>query len=145
MIQEELKPIMNKVKTLVSKHNFAKVKNQVMEAYMVGVATASGHITVLDPKEKILNKVKIAIFKAFEVSLESTYPIGREREGADIRAIAAYHLYPQYGTYTEIGELFGGRKHSSILLSIRKYKNNFKYNTAFRYKATLVIKHLKDD
>ena len=88
---------MNKVKTLVSKHNFAKVKNQVMEAYMVGVATASGHITVLDPKEKILNKVKIAIFKAFEVSLESTYPIGREREGADIRAIAAYHLYPQYG------------------------------------------------
>lgn len=61
----------------------------------------------------------------------------------DLRKIIFHNLYPNYGTLTEVGKVFG-KNHATVINAIRRYAEHYNTDKYFKQKADAVESIIKE-
>lgn len=101
-----------------------------------------------DLKEKEQNELLQIVFSAIEVlfGIKANDPKLRDSKDVfylDLRKIIFHNLYPNYGTLTEVGKVFG-KNHATVINAIRRYAEHYNTDKYFKQKADAVESIIKE-
>ncbi|NNF11738.1 MAG: chromosomal replication initiator protein DnaA [Gemmatimonadetes bacterium] len=99
------------------------------------------------PREPIASpdRIKECIAGSWRVRIEALVSKTRTRNVTEARHVAMYAIREILGMpLAEIGNLFGGRDHSTVLYSIRKVEGRMEEDDRFRERVEVVMRELRD-
>ncbi len=99
------------------------------------------------PREPVASpdRIKERIAGSWRVSIEALVSKTRTRNVTEARHVAMYAIREILGMpLAEIGNLFGGRDHSTVLYSIRKVEGRMEEDDGFRARVDVVMRELRD-
>jgi chromosomal replication initiator protein len=108
-------------------------------------ATAAEALADLLPRRRkiVADKVLEAVAQAYGVSVAELRAKGRSRRVAVPRQVAMYLLREEAGlSLPRIGELLGGRDHSTIMHGTRKVADLLERDAHFRRRVMNIREHL---
>ncbi len=108
-------------------------------------ATAAEALADLLPRRRkvVADKVLEAVAQAYGVSVAELQAKGRSRRVAVPRQVAMYLLREEAGlSLPRIGELLGGRDHSTIMHGVRKVADQLERDAHFRRRVMNIREHL---
>jgi len=93
--------------------------------------------------EHFIDKVIIEISKHSGLSVKEIKSKSRVREIVEWRHIACYICRENgYGTFSKIGQVLGGKDHSTILSAVNKVSDLLQTNDKYFYYKFNIVKHL---
>lgn len=99
------------------------------------------------PREPIASpdRIKECIASSWRVRIEALVSKTRTRNVTEARHVAMYAIREILGMpLAEIGNLFGGRDHSTVLYSIRKVEGRMEEDDGFRQRVDVAMRELRD-
>lgn len=99
------------------------------------------------PREPIASpdRIKECIASGWRVRIEALASKTRTRNVTEARHVAMYAIREILGLpLAEIGDLFGGRDHSTVLYSIRKVEGRMDEDDGFRHRVEVAMRELRD-
>ena len=99
------------------------------------------------PREPIASpdRIKECIAGSWRVRIEALVSKTRTRNVTEARHVAMYAIREILGMpLAEIGNLFGGRDHSTVLYSIRKVEGRMEEDEGFRQRVDVAMRELRD-